>query len=564
MKPRMVLSLLALILALVTPVIAKPLPKTQASGPSSYSNSVDGLQKLVWNMVAAQKSGGEQALAPYLQSLTLPDDATWFSATFGESDGQQLRVFYDAWAGARNFEIAGDVARAVASGMNDVAALSFARPGDPGTTDKDNYFLGLLKQPQTFYAVNFKSGNGLTMRWAYFVYSAGAFRYLGPLADLRLMPESVTAGVAAPSEIPKRVRIGENVAEAHIAHRVPPIYPSEALTQRLEGSVVLHTIIAPDGTVQSVDATSGDSVFISAAETAVRQWRFDPVVLNGQPVTVDTTITVQFHLAAQAVAASQPGSPGNYQPIPSYPDSAGGLTKMMKQMLALSGHGENQELNAYYHALILPSPDVWFASQFGDRDGTRFAQNYQNMEQSLPAMFANTLQTETGLKYDTVNVIRFRDACTVEANETEYPILAAREQQSTALYEVRFLKNGGYRWLFPFAYVDGGFRYLGNLQIQAPQNHFLGNNVQPPKLIKEVQAIYPAGFNMPGNTGNVKLWGVIGTDGTVRDLHVIRGTCPYAKATIEAVKKWRFTPLTVDGKPQDVVYPFEYNYGLSR
>ncbi|MFI5073005.1 MAG: energy transducer TonB, partial [Terriglobales bacterium] len=531
---------------------------------SSYSNSADGLQRLVWDMVAAQKSGGEQALAPYLQSLILPDDPAWFSAAFGESNGQELRIFYDAWTGARNFEIAGDVARAVASRMNDVAALSFARPGDPGTTDKDNYFLGLLKQPQTLYAVNFKAENGSTMRWAYFVYSAGAFRYLGPLADLRLMPASAAAGAAAPSEMSKRVRMGESVAEAHIAHRVLPVYPSEAVTQRLEGSVVLHTIIAPDGAVQSVDATSGNPVFVPAAETAVRQWRFSPVLLNGEPVTIDTTITVQFHLSSQTAVASQPSATGTYQPIPSYPDSAGGLTKMMKQMLALSGHGEDQELNAYYHALVLPSPDSWFASQFGDRDGTRFAQNYQNMEQSLPAMFANTLQTETGLKYDTVEIIKFKDACTNDANETEYPVLAAREQQGTALYEVRFLKNGGYRWLFPFAYVDGGFRYLGNLQIEAPPNNFLGSNIQPPKLIKEVQAVYPSGFNMPGNTGNVKLWGVIGTDGTVRDLHVIRGTCPYAKATIDAVKKWRFTPLTVDGKPQDVVYPFEYNYGLNR
>jgi len=552
------------LLFVMTPVFAKPARLAQSDAASSYDNSTEGLQKLVWGMITAQKQGGPQALAPFLQSLTLPNGAAWFASAFGGNDGRQFAAFYNAWANARDFQLAGDIDRAIAAQMTDIAAMSFNRVGDSGTTDKDNYFLGLLKQPQTLYAVNFKSENGLTMRWAYFVYSAGAFRYLGPLADLRLMPDSVTAGVAAPSEMPKRVRIAENIAEAHIAHRVPPIYPSEALTQRLEGSVVLDTIIAPDGTVQSVDATSGNSVFIPAAETAVRQWRFDPVLLNGQPVTIDTTITVQFRLAAQAAATSQPGSPGTYQPIPSYPDSPGGLTKMMKQMLALSGHGENQELNAYYHALILPSPDSWFASQFGDRDGTRFAQNYQNMEQSLPAMFANTLETETGLKYDTVNVIRFKNACTVEANETEYPILAAREQQSTALYEVRFLKNGGYRWLFPFAYVDGGFRYLGNLQVQAPPNDFLGSNVQPPKLIKEVQAIYPMGFNMPGNTGNVKLWGVIGTDGTVRDLHVIRGTCPYAKATIDAVKKWRFTPLTVDGKPQDMVYPFQYNFGLSQ
>lgn len=562
MMPRMVPSFLLCLVVMAAPMTARSLPP-QDPAPSAYSNSTDGLQKLVWDMVAAEKSGGQKALAPYLQSLVLPSSAAWFSAEFGEPSGQQLAVFCDAWSGARNFQIAGDLTRAVVSQMNDVAALGFERPGDPGTTERDNYFLGLGKQPQTFYVVNFKSEDGLTMRWAYFVYDAGAFRYLGPLADLRLAPASSAASDPARPEMPKRIRIGGSVAEARIAHRVLPIYPSVALAQRLEGAVDLHTIIGPDGTVQSVEATSGNPVLVGAAETAVRQWRFQPVLLNGEPITVDTTITVDFHLPPALAAAGQPGASGTYAPIPSYPDSPGGLTKMMKQMLELSAHGGNAALSSYYHALALPNPDAWFASQFGDRDGTNFLESYLRTEQSLPALFADTLQTDTGLKYDSVDVIRFRDACASDANETEYPILAAREQQGTPLYEVRFLKNGGYRWLFPFAYVDGGFRYLGNLEIVAPPNNFLSPNIQQPKLIKEVQAVYPMGINMPGNTGNVRLWGIISADGSVRDLHVIRGTCPYVKATIDAVKKWRFTPLMVDGKPQDMVYPFQYSFGLN-
>ncbi|MGH9709564.1 MAG: TonB family protein, partial [Candidatus Acidiferrales bacterium] len=66
------------------------------------------------------------------------------------------------------------------------------------------------------------------------------------------------------------------------------------------------------------------------------------------------------------------------------------------------------------------------------------------------------------------------------------------------------------------------------------------------------------------NSGQVKLWGVIGTDGTVRDLHVIEGTCAFATATIDAVKKWRYTPLMVGGKAQEVYYPFDYNYTPGR
>ncbi|MFZ0639386.1 MAG: TonB family protein [Candidatus Acidiferrales bacterium] len=441
----------------------------------------------------------------------------------------------------------------------------FDHPGDPGATDKDDYFLGLVKQQLTFYVVNFKSEDGATMRWAYFVYDAGAFRYLGPLADLRLVPASAPATSPATSEMPKRIRIGGNVAEAHIAHRVPPVYPQEALTQRLEGAVELHTLIAPDGTVQSVDATSGNPVLVEAAEAAVRQWRFEPVLLNGQAVTVDTTITVQFHLPQSlAAAAGQPGASRAYAPIPSYPESPSGLTKMMKQMLDMAQHGKLEDLQPYFHALLLPNPDSWFSAQFGASQGTRFAQNYQSMEQNLPTLFANTLQSNSGLKFTSVEVQRFRSACTVEANESEYPVLAAREDQSMSLYEVRFVKDTAYRWLFPFAYVDGGFRYLGDLQVKQPDNRVYGDNIQWPKLIHDVAPTYPSGFNRPNNSGMVKLWGTIGVDGTVSDLRVIEGTCPYVEATIEAVKKWRFTPLMVDGKAQATTYPFQYSYGPGR
>lgn len=562
MKPR--IALIFVVCFLSTSSIALPGSSPgQAAVLSTYPNSTGGLQKLVWDMLAAQKSGGDKALAPYLQALTLPNGSAWFSAAFGQENGAQLATFYDAWTNARNFQIAGDLARAAASQMADVAALSFARPGDSGATDKDNYFLGLLKQPQTFYVVNFSSANGASMRWAYFVYVDGAFRYLGPLADLRFTA-SLPQSNSSSAELARRVRVSANVEQARITHRVLPVYPPDALAERLEGSVDVHTIIGPDGTVQSVDTTSGNPVFVAAAEAAIRQWKFDPLLLNGQPVTVDTTITVNFHLPPSAAGAGPAGSSRPYPAIPSYPESPSGLTKMMKGMLALSGHGQNDQLSAYYHALAIPNPDAWFSAQFGDRDGVRFAASYQNIEELLPAMFSNILQTETGLKYDSVEVIRFRDACTADANETEYPILADRVQQTTALYEVRFMKNGGYRWMFPFAYVDGGFRYLGNLQIVAPPNNIMGTDIEQPKLIKEVQAVYPNGFNMPGNTGNVRLWGIVSADGTVRDLHAIRGTCPYVKATIDAVKKWRFKPLMVDGKPQDVVYPFEYNFGLNR
>ena len=567
MKPRVILTFLSCWFVIAAPIMARPRPERQAGTPSSYANSTDGLQKLVWDMVATEKTGGQSALTAYLQSLTLPSSATWFSAVFGEGNGQQLAVFYDAWASERNFQIAGDLARAVALQMNDVAALALDHPGDMGATGKDDYFLGLVKQPQTLYVVVFKSENGATMRWAYFVYEAGAFRYLGPLADLRLASTPASVGGATTPEIPRRIEIGGNVAEAHLIHRAPPVYPQEALTKRLEGAVEVHTIIAPDGTVQSVDATSGNPVLEASAEAAVRQWRFEPVLLSGEPVTVETMITVEFHLPpALAGTAAAPGASAAYAPIASYPDSPGGLSKMMKQMLDMAQHGKTEDLQPYFHALLIQNPDSWFPAQFGDQQGTQFAQQYQAVQQYIGSYFSQTLQTDTGLKYDTVEVRRFRDACTPDANEFEYPVLAARAEQATPLYEVRFIKGTSFRWLFPFAYIDGGFRYLGNLQIKQPENQVLGQDIEWPKLIHEVAPVYPMDFNAarPNNSDLVKLWGTIGADGTVSGLHVIQGTCAYVEATINAVKKWRFTPLIVDGKAQASIYPFQYSYGPGR
>jgi hypothetical protein len=166
MKPRMVFAVLSFVFFAVL-ASAPSLVEAQATSTPSFSDSTDGLQKLVWAMIAAEKSGGAHAVAPFLQSLELPNASDWFIATFGPESGQTLAIFYDAWAAPRDSQITGDIARINALQMNDVAALSFTRPGDEGATGKDNYFLGLVKQAQPFYAVNFQSESGATMRWAY-------------------------------------------------------------------------------------------------------------------------------------------------------------------------------------------------------------------------------------------------------------------------------------------------------------------------------------------------------------------------------------------------------------
>jgi periplasmic protein TonB len=103
--------------------------------------------------------------------------------------------------------------------------------------------------------------------------------------------------LAKTSPTPKRMRIASRVAEANLIHDVAPTYPPEAGRARIEGTVVLLAVIAKNGTVQDVRVESGLPVLAEAAIDAVKQWRYKPYLLNGEPIEVVSQITINFNLS---------------------------------------------------------------------------------------------------------------------------------------------------------------------------------------------------------------------------------------------------------------------------
>ncbi len=99
-----------------------------------------------------------------------------------------------------------------------------------------------------------------------------------------------------PKEAPKRVRVGGQVQAARLVNRPTPIYPALARQARIQGVVRLHAVIAKDGSVVELQVLSGHPLLVQAALDAVRQWKYQPTLLNGEPVEVDTTIDVNFVL----------------------------------------------------------------------------------------------------------------------------------------------------------------------------------------------------------------------------------------------------------------------------
>jgi protein TonB len=101
-----------------------------------------------------------------------------------------------------------------------------------------------------------------------------------------------------PKVTPKRISVGGQVQAARLISQPKPIYPPLAKQARISGTVRLHAVIAKDGTVQQLEMVSGHPLLVQSALDAVRQWRYQPTLLNGEPVEVETFIEVVFTLSS--------------------------------------------------------------------------------------------------------------------------------------------------------------------------------------------------------------------------------------------------------------------------
>src|SRR5215831_930013 len=109
-------------------------------------------------------------------------------------------------------------------------------------------------------------------------------------------PRQLATGT--PARTPSRVRVGGNVQPPKPLKTVGPQYPEAARQLDVEGPIVLQAVIGTDGSVLAVQPSNGvnNPDLVAAAMSAVGQWRYTPTLLNGVPVEVPTTITVNFHL----------------------------------------------------------------------------------------------------------------------------------------------------------------------------------------------------------------------------------------------------------------------------
>jgi periplasmic protein TonB len=96
---------------------------------------------------------------------------------------------------------------------------------------------------------------------------------------------------------PQRVRVSAGVTQGLLVKRVQPAYPPLARQARIQGTVVLQAQISKAGDIENLQLISGHPMLAPAAIEAVKQWKYRPYLLNGEPVEVETQVQVNFTLA---------------------------------------------------------------------------------------------------------------------------------------------------------------------------------------------------------------------------------------------------------------------------
>lgn len=118
-----------------------------------------------------------------------------------------------------------------------------------------------------------------------------------PAKDIPRVDEAANGSGTADGSKVQRVRILQGTSQGLLVHQVAPVYPTTALRNHVQGTVVLRAVIGKDGLIKNLEVvTSPSDALGQAAKEAVEQWKYRPYTLNGDPVEIDTTINVNFKL----------------------------------------------------------------------------------------------------------------------------------------------------------------------------------------------------------------------------------------------------------------------------
>ncbi len=163
-------------------------------------------------------------------------------------------------------------------------------------------------------------------------------------------------------------------------------------------------------------------------------------------------------------ATSSPQAAPSAPQIPQYRDSAKGLTALAQDIVAAIKKGDTATTKAYVNALVLPDPNSWFAEAFEKDLAQKSAAEYAEVAPSLPAILEAAFQDLADPAATAITGYHFFEVCDTGMNGNMIVLLSMRKRK-IPLDEIRFRSGDDERGIWAFAYVNGGFRYIGNTRL---------------------------------------------------------------------------------------------------
>ena len=242
--------------------------RPQEVAAESYANTPDGLRQLLIDLLRLAKADDQTQLRIKIAAMEIPDYKIWFVHAFGQEEGQKLGDKYEGAlkVGELHFEM-----------------LWTELAKQQGTISVDR--VGIPSGALIAYRAGWKKTDDTTgpesQTIGIFYFVEGTFRVDVSRHDLRILSSGK----------------GGSVVIGKLLNRIQPAYPPLARQTRIQGTVAVNVIVRKDGTVEVQNVGAGHPLLIQAAVDAVKQWRYEPTTVNGEPVDIETKIYVDFALS---------------------------------------------------------------------------------------------------------------------------------------------------------------------------------------------------------------------------------------------------------------------------
>jgi TonB family protein len=282
---------------------ATPVPPPVPAIPKpAYPDSTSGLEHLAKDILKAQAQNDTVRADALLQSLALPDAYDWYDRSFGRGAADVVGEYYQKAAASVAPSLARNFIDIQERGFSQIQALRYEQSCDDNAAEEAYGLLLRRSEPFPIYELRFFKAGGF-VRIFPIAYVDGAFRFFlspdfhPPAESPKDTPPEAHPSNSSQSSVVRRVVVTNgHVQAAKLIKKVQPVYPERARSERVSGTVKIHVVIGKDGQPSRILGVRGVCSLAESAVAAVRQWRYQPTLLNGKPVEVDTEIDVVYSL----------------------------------------------------------------------------------------------------------------------------------------------------------------------------------------------------------------------------------------------------------------------------